>query len=316
MVSAAAVLEAELADVDVGALVDDGLADHDGGVLLAEAPGHMDGDLRLGIEGVDHEAVAGVDDLLVSQIQHDHLVIDLGDAQQLRLERLGFFEIEVHALLDIRQLQDLVDIVVEAVVYELHHQLIVGDAEIVEAAEAGARVHQIVQQHPALGVQDLIQGEIGAVALVHGRHQIIGDAGEGFFSAVIVIHHAGCAAGGGVDDELAVGFRGLQAVHLGFMVVEGDGHPGVIGQVRGNIVFGELDLAVLHVLGVHEFDLVDELELLEHHGAGQTVKITSRDKSSYLLFHWGNLLNTISVCLPYYSTGPVCSAIAFFVFPF
>ena len=99
-VAAAAVLEAELADIDVGALVDDGLADHDGGVLLAEAPGHMDGDLRLGIEGIDHEAVARMDDLLIAQIQHDDLVVDLRDTLKLGLEFLGLGEVEIHALLD------------------------------------------------------------------------------------------------------------------------------------------------------------------------------------------------------------------------
>jgi hypothetical protein len=34
-----------------------------------------------------------------------------------------------------------------------------------------------------------------------------------------------------------------------------------------------------------ELDLIDELELLEHHGAGQAVKITAGNKASCLLFH-------------------------------
>ena len=65
LLAAAAIFEAQFANIHGGSFVHDGFADHDGGVLLAEAPGHVHGDLRLGEEGIDHEAVAGMDDLFV-----------------------------------------------------------------------------------------------------------------------------------------------------------------------------------------------------------------------------------------------------------
>ena len=217
MMAAAAVLQAQLADIDGGRLVHDGLADHHGGVLLAEAPGDVHGDLGLGIEGVDHEAVARVDDLLVAQVQHDHLVVKHGDALELLHEHLGLLEVQVHALLDVRQGQDLVDVVLHAEADQLHHQVIVGDAELAEAAQAGAGIHQVVQQHPSLGMQYLIHGEIGAVALVHRLHQLVADVGEGFLAAIVVVDHPCRAAGVGVDDQLAAGLLGLQA--MGRLVV-------------------------------------------------------------------------------------------------
>ena len=288
--TAAAVPQAQLADIDLRALVDDGLADHDGGVLLAEAPRDVDGDLRLGVQGVDHEAVAGVDDLLVAQIEHDDLVVDLRDALELRLEQLALLEVEVHALLDVGQLEDLVDAVVHAVADQLHHQLVVGNAEIAEAAEAGARVHQIVQQHPARGVQDLVEREVGAVALVDGGHELVADAGEGGLPAVVVVHDARGAAGVRVDDELAAGLLRFQAVDLRLVVVEGDGDARVVGQVGGDVVVTQLHLAVLHVLGVDEFDLVDDAQLAQHHRAGESVKIASCDQSLFC-FHISVLLS-------------------------
>ena len=39
------------------------------------------------------------------------------------------------------------------------------------------------------------------------------------------------------------------------------------------------DLAVLHVLGVDELDLVDQVELLQEHGADEPVEVAARDEA-------------------------------------
>ena len=41
----------------------------------------------------------------------------------------------------------------------------------------------------------------------------------------------------------------------------------------------ELDLAVLHVLGVDEHDVVEDVEVLEQGGAHEPVEVTARDES-------------------------------------
>jgi hypothetical protein len=43
----------------------------------------------------------------------------------------------------------------------------------------------------------------------------------------------------------------------------------------GDITCGDIDLAVLHILGVDELDVVDHVELAEQHGADQTVKVAA-----------------------------------------
>ena len=44
----------------------------------------------------------------------------------------------------------------------------------------------------------------------------------------------------------------------------------------------DLDLAVLHVLGVDEQDVVEHVELLQQRGADEAVEITAGDKAEAL----------------------------------
>src|SRR5437763_81283 len=82
------------------------------------------------------------------------------------------------ALGGIRMLEDLIDAALEAEVDQLHHQVIVGDAEPPEAAQPGAGVHQEAEQDPALGIEDLAFVELRGVGLVDGLHDLLAHAGE------------------------------------------------------------------------------------------------------------------------------------------
>ena len=61
-------------------------------------------------------------------------------------------------------------------------------------------------------------------------------------------------------------------------MVEGEVDAGNVGQVRRDVALGQLDLAVLHVLGMDEEDVVEHADLLEQRGAHQTVEIGARDQ--------------------------------------
>lgn len=156
MVPAAAVLEHELADVGLAAAVDDGFAGGVDGFLLVGAPHAVDGDVGLGENAVDVEAVGGPDGVFVAQVEHGEVFVDGGAALDLFQRLGGVFLVEVDALGDVVQGEYLVDGVVAAVVDQIHHQGVVADAEVAEAAEARAGVHHVVEQHPALGVVDFI----------------------------------------------------------------------------------------------------------------------------------------------------------------
>ena len=54
---------------------------------------------------------------------------------------------------------------------------------------------------------------------------------------------------------------------------------GAVGQVGRDVIGGQLDLAVLHVLGMDEQNLVEEPELLEQGGADEAVEVAASDES-------------------------------------
>ena len=66
---------------------------------------------------------------------------------------------------------------------------------------------------------------------------------------------------------------------LGGVVIERERHLGPVGQVRGDVVRVQLDLAVLHVLGMDEQDVVQEPQLLQKRGADEAVKVATSDET-------------------------------------
>ena len=56
-------------------------------------------------------------------------------------------------------------------------------------------------------------------------------------------------------------------------MVEREPDAGHVGQVRRDVAGADLDLAVLHVLGVDEEDVVEQTELLQERGADEAVKV-------------------------------------------
>ena len=155
---------------------------------------------------------------------------------------------------------------------ELHHQLVVGDPEVAEAAEAGAAVHEEVEQRPALGAQDVVDVVRGGVGLVDRAHQLVGDVREALGAAEVVVDDAGGRRRGRVDDVVR---RELVAQRLAVVVVEDQVRGRRVREVGEDVALGDLDDAVLHVLGVHEGDLVDHAELLQQDGADEAVEVAA-----------------------------------------
>jgi hypothetical protein len=68
----------------------------------------------------------------------------------------------------------------------------------------------------------------------------------------------------------------VDAQRLGVVVVEGEVHALAVGEVRGDVVGAQLDLAVLDVLGVHELDRIEHVHLLEQGRADEPVEVAAR----------------------------------------
>ena len=62
-------------------------------------------------------------------------------------------------------------------------------------------------------------------------------------------------------------------------MVEGEADAGDVGQVGRDVAGVDLDLAVLHVLGMDEQDVVEQSELLEQRGADEAVEVGAGDEA-------------------------------------
>ena len=74
---------------------------------------------------IDHETVARVDGLKVSQIYDGHLSDYLCDLLKLGHKKLLLCKVHIDSFLNIRKSQNIFDGMIHAVVDELHHKSIV-----------------------------------------------------------------------------------------------------------------------------------------------------------------------------------------------
>lgn len=81
---------------------------------------------------VNHEAICAPDNIFIAQIQNHQLVVHRRATFDLFHSFGLLLEIQIHALLHVRQLQNILDKIRATVFNELHHQLIVADPKPAE----------------------------------------------------------------------------------------------------------------------------------------------------------------------------------------
>ena len=108
----------------------------------------MNGYVALRVQRINHEAVGGKNSFFIAQVQHHQIAVDGAAAFNLLTGTRGVVTVQLHALYHIGQAQNVFNAVGAAVVNKIHHQLVVADAKLPKAPQAGTRVHQVIQQHP------------------------------------------------------------------------------------------------------------------------------------------------------------------------
>src|SRR4051794_780999 len=103
LVATTAVLEHERADVRARRAVHDRLAGGEDGVLLLQPPQRVDRDVLLAEDRVDHEAVGGVDDLLLAEVEHHEVLVHVGAALDLLDRGVLVRAVELDALAHVRR---------------------------------------------------------------------------------------------------------------------------------------------------------------------------------------------------------------------
>ena len=115
-------------------------------------------------------------------------------------EQFLLFKIQVNTFFHVRKLKHFADFMIDAVGNQHHHEVIVGNSEIMESSQTGTRVHDEVHQNPVFRVQDFVFGKVGTVAFVNRGHDFFGHIAECFLAAVVIIDNTGGGFGIAVDD--------------------------------------------------------------------------------------------------------------------
>ncbi|MGH1570348.1 hypothetical protein ACRAWG_06370 [Methylobacterium sp. P31] len=137
-------------------------------------------------------------------------------------------------------------------------------------------------------------GELRRVGLVDRGHEFVADAREGR-GAVMSIDDAGRRRCRRVDDVVGEIAPGV-ARRFARMMIEGEMAGFDVRQIGDDVAIRDRDNAILHVLGMNELDLVDQVEFVQQHAADETVKVATRHKAELLLRHGGALFGLMQEC--------------------
>ena len=132
-----------------------------------------------------------------------------------------------------------------------------------ESSQTGSCIHDKIHQYPSRRIQDFFLGKIGAVALIYRSHNLFGYFFELPCAAIVIVYHTSSRLCLTLDDEAILEVCRTDSLQLTFVMVEGHPHSGVKRKIGSNIIGGQIDFAVLHVLRVHELDLIDHVQFLE-----------------------------------------------------
>ncbi len=133
----------------------------------------------------------------------------------------------------------------------------------------------------------VVQRSTVAVDLIDQRLKgrlrlIVGDARRLRLAAVIVVHPARRRRRLGVYDVII--FL-ADAGGFAFVMVERQIGPFHEGKVSGDISVGDLDHAVLHVLRMDKFDLIDQVQFFEDRSTNKAIEITTRNQPVFSRGH-------------------------------
>ena len=151
-----------------------------------------------------------------------------------------------------------------------------------ETAETCSCVHDEVHENPVLRIKDLVDSEVSGVALIYGYHDLFGNCLESISATVVVINNS-CGRLFADADILVAKCLMVSSDELTLVVVKCETYSGVKGKICRDVILGDIDFSILNILRVNELDLIDNVEFLEQHGAYESVKVTSGNKS--LLVH-------------------------------
>jgi hypothetical protein len=147
-----------------------------------------------------------------------------------------------------------------------------------EAAQARARIHQEVEQIPAIRLEHFLARKARGVGLVDCIHHVAPCRREGARAAVVVIDDARRRRRPRVDHvvlalpaDVADGFRQV--------MVERQVRARHVRQIGRDVAGADRDLPILHVLRMDEQDVIDQVQVSQQDGADEAVEVAAGNEA-------------------------------------
>ena len=258
--------------------VEDRVSDSTGATLAALAVYDPAGNVLLGIQAVDQEAVAGIDRINAAEVGDYHIALDASVLMYHLLEFFGLLVVELYTLLDIGHCKDLVRGHVSAALEQLFHELVIAYGEVAESAESSTRIHQEADKDPALRIQYLFTGEVSAVDLIDCFHEVV-EVREAFLAAVVLIYNTRTARGDAAFTLVLT--LVFSALLLAGVVIKPESAALHERNIRQYVIFGHRDQSVLKILRVGKCPGIrlDNSGTEQKCAAGKSIKIRTCNQS-------------------------------------
>lgn len=247
LVASAPVAQSYAAKIGSAAAVGDAVAQRQGYIAPLTAPVDLDADPGFRKHGVDQKAVAGKDFLFLPQIYDHYVAVEAGAAHNHFPKMILLAEIQEGSLQHIGHLENLFRAHGSAALYQFRHELKIGNAEIMETAQACAWIHDIAYEDPAGGILDFLCSQSSAVYFIHSVHERIPMGAEAAAATEKIIYDSG--AGWRQPGHAPVGDI-AQSFSLAGVVIEPHAAAWSVGHIGQNVIGADFHLSGLDIAGM------------------------------------------------------------------
>jgi hypothetical protein len=215
----------------------------------------------LRIKAVDEETVSRIYLRFIEKVDYREVFVKGSASGKLSTKELVLLKIPFHPFPDVRLGKYLLYRERAAPFHHLHHKAVIADTVVFIASQAGPRIYDKGEKHPALRLEDFIFFQLAAIATIHVFHHFSELRRESVLSAKVVPDNPRTAW-----LELAgpvVCIVESEPVFFAGMMVEPKSYTGDIGYVGKDIGFADLYEPILNIFGMDELPFIHHPHMLK-----------------------------------------------------
>jgi len=175
LVSASSVFQQHCTEIGFRGPVENGFTYGKACNASARTPQQTQGDITIGVQGINHESVANINGIFFTQIDDHQVIMHCGTPDQLQFGKFPLVQIRIGPLLDIRQLEDFIDRRVPAIGHQVVQKGFMENNKPFKIFHMRPGVNKKIQQRPLFRRQDILYCILSGISLIYGVEQFLGN---------------------------------------------------------------------------------------------------------------------------------------------